>query len=81
MIQLDVFNDDEKQYLNALVKGRDREKISRQDILKAKRLLPVIMLVTVFVLSAFFSVNVIFLIIAAGIVGYLDFIVQRRKKG
>ena len=35
MIQLDVFNDDEKQYLNALVKGRDREKISRQDILKA----------------------------------------------
>ena len=35
MIQLDVFNDDEKQYLNALVKGRYREKISRQDILKA----------------------------------------------
>lgn len=35
MIQLDVFNDDEKQYLNALVKGRDREKVSRQDILKA----------------------------------------------
>ena len=52
-----------------------------QDILKAKRLLPVILLVTVFVLSAFFSVNVIFLIIAAGIIGYLDFIVQRRKKG
>ncbi len=35
MIQLDVFNDDEKQYLNALTKGRFREKISRQDVLKA----------------------------------------------
>lgn len=35
MIQLDVFNDDEKQYLNALAKGRYREKISRQDVLKA----------------------------------------------
>lgn len=35
MIQLDVFNDDEKQYLNALIKGRFREKISRQDVLKA----------------------------------------------
>ena len=29
MIQLDVFNDDEKQYLNALTKGRFREKISQ----------------------------------------------------
>ena len=35
MIQLDVFNDDEKQYLNALTKGCFREKISRQDVLKA----------------------------------------------
>lgn len=35
MIQIDVFNDDEKQYLNALTKGRFREKISRQDVLKA----------------------------------------------
>ena len=35
MIQLDVFNDDEKQYPNALTKGRFREKISRQDVLKA----------------------------------------------
>ena len=35
MIQLDVFNDDEKQYFNALTKGRYREKISRRDILKA----------------------------------------------
>lgn len=35
MIQLDIFNDDEKQYLNALVKGRYREKISRHDVLKA----------------------------------------------
>lgn len=35
MIQLDVFSDDEKQYLNALAKARYREKISRQDVLKA----------------------------------------------
>jgi len=35
MIQLDIFNNDEKQYLNALAKGRYREKITRQDVLKS----------------------------------------------
>lgn len=35
MIQMDLFNDDERQYLNSISKGRDRENLSRKDILTA----------------------------------------------
>ena len=35
MIQIDLFNDDERQYLNSISKGHDRERLSREDILTA----------------------------------------------
>ena len=49
------------------------------DVLKARRLLPVLMMLVTFVLIAFFSVNIILLIIAAGIIGYIDYRARRGK--
>lgn len=33
MIKMDFFDDDERQYLNSIVKDRDREKLKRKDVL------------------------------------------------
>ena len=33
MIQIDLFNDDERQYLNSITKGRDRNSLTRKGIL------------------------------------------------
>jgi hypothetical protein len=35
MINVDLFEDEERQYINKIAEGRDREKLSRQDILSA----------------------------------------------
>lgn len=35
MINVDLFEDGERQYINKIAEGRDREKLSRQDILSA----------------------------------------------
>lgn len=35
MISIDLFEDGERQYINKIAEGRDREKLSRQDILSA----------------------------------------------
>ena len=47
------------------------------DIVRSRRILPVIMLITVFILAYFLEVNIIFLIIAAGAVGYIDGAVRK----
>lgn len=33
MIQIDLFNDDERQYFNSLTKGRDRGSLTRKSVL------------------------------------------------
>lgn len=35
MINVDLFEDGERQYINRIAEGRDREKLSKQDILSA----------------------------------------------
>jgi hypothetical protein len=35
MINVDLFEDGERHYINRIAEGRDREKLSRQDILSA----------------------------------------------
>lgn len=33
MIQIDLFDDDERQYLNSIVKGRDRNTLTKKNVL------------------------------------------------
>lgn len=33
MIQIDLFDDDERQYLNSIVKGRDRSTLAKKSVL------------------------------------------------
>lgn len=33
MIQIDLFDDDERQYLNSIVKGRDRSTLTKKGVL------------------------------------------------
>lgn len=35
MIKVDLFEDEERQYINKIAEGKDRGKLSRQDILSA----------------------------------------------
>ncbi len=49
------------------------------DVFKLKKVLPVIMMFIAFILVQFFDVNIILVIIAAGIVGYIDY--KARRKG
>lgn len=50
------------------------------DVLKKKRLLPVLMLVISFILLEVFDINIILLILIAGLVGYLDSLYLKRRK-
>ena len=50
------------------------------DILKKKRMLQISMLVLSFILVEFLNLNIIILILIAGLVGYLDYLMQRRGK-
>ena len=50
------------------------------DVLKTRRALPIIMMAVTFILAAFLSVNIILLIIAAGCVGYADYIIRRKQQ-
>ena len=50
------------------------------DILKRKRLLPIAMMAAAFVLVRFFSVSIIAVIIAAGAVGYLGWLFEKRRR-
>ena len=49
------------------------------DILKSRRITAIAMMFIAFILAAFFSVNVILIILAAGIVGYIQYIMKRKK--
>ena len=49
------------------------------DVIKTKRVLPTAMLVAVFILAYFFDVSVILLIIASGVVGYIDGVFTKRR--
>lgn len=50
------------------------------DILKKKRMLQISMLVLSFILVEFLNLSIIILILIAGLVGYLDYLMQRRGK-
>lgn len=50
------------------------------DILKKRRILPIAMLVFSFVLLEFFNINIILLIVLAGLVGYLDSVYMKRRR-
>lgn len=50
-----------------------------RNILRLRRILPVLLMIAVFIASAFFSVNVIYILLICGAIGIVDMIVARTK--